>query len=576
MARLYTARVASLLGTLVVATALSIATTPGVSLAANYGSLADHGYVVGRASCPSATFCTTVLSWHNNSGWSSPTPIGTEIINGGNASDRVSCPTPSFCMAVYGYGNAYRWNGRAWSSPTPIGSGLKNNRYISVSCPTTTFCMAVAGNGNAYRWNGRAWSRPANIYSGNTNVTDSVSCSSPSFCMAVDLVNAYRWNGRIWSSPTILEYGYGINSVSCPSPSFCMAVAGNSAYRWNGKTWSGATLIDSINSFNSLNSVSCPSPSFCMAVDVNGNAYRWNGRAWSSPTPTGSNLKSYTYTEAVSCPSPSFCMAVDGHGEAYRWNGRAWSSPTTPDGGDAINSVSCPTTTFCMAVTDFYGALSLSSGSIPPPRPFNPGTVIAPPLAALVVADRIRQARRAWRLRSARQKGTGMQEPAQSTRGGRIRRILNSPDNAARRLSSKVSFLQGRQDLVRRLMPLAIFQAASVAFIADEVAVGDLGVGTIINMGLFVLSGGMSIRDILHARSAPDAPVQPPDIDVLEAASVAPMQSGASGDLLFDPAPISTQVAVSVPIGDLTCPSCGTTNATTSRFCKSCGSALSV
>ena len=167
-----------------------------------------------------------------------------------------------------------------------------------------------------------------------------------------------------------------------------------------------------------------------------------------------------------------------------------------------------------------------------------------------------------------------MQEPAQSTRGGRIRRILNSPDNAARRLSSKVSFLQGRQDLVRRLMPLAIFQAASVAFIADEVAVGDLGVGTIINMGLFVLSGGMSIRDILHARSAPDAPVQPADVNALETISAAPMQSGASGDLLFDPAPISTQVAVSVPIGDLTCPSCGTTNVATSRFCKSCGSAL--
>ena len=409
MARLYTARVASLLGTLVAVVVLSVAVTPGVSFAVDYGALADHGYVVGRASCSSLSlFCTTVLSWHNNSGWSSPKPIGSDLSR--NSSDSGSCPTTSFCMVVPSNGNAYRWNGRAWSSAGFIGSDLKNNsNIVSVSCPTTSFCMAVTGNG-----------------------------------------------------------------------------------------------------------------------------------------------------------------------EAYRWNGRAWSSPTTPDGGDAINSVSCPTTTFCMAVTDFYGALSLSSGSIPPPRPFNPGTVIAPPLAALVVADRIRQARRAWRLRSTRQKGTGMQEPAQSTRGGRIRRILNSPDNAARKLSSKVSFLRGHQDLVRRLMPLAIFQAASVAFIADEVAVGDLGVGTIINMGLFVLSGGMSIRDILHARSAPDAPVQPPDVDVLEAVSMAPMQSGASGDLLFDPAPISTQVAVSVPIGDLTCPSCGTANATTSRFCKSCGSALSV
>ena len=453
MARLYTARVASLLGTLVAVVVLSVAVTPGVSFAVDYGALADHGYVVGRASCSSLSlFCTTVLSWHNNSGWSSPKPIGSDLSR--NSSDSGSCPTTSFCMVVPSNGNAYRWNGRAWSSAGFIGSDLKNISYTdSGSCPTT---------------------------------------------------------------------------------------------------------------------------SFCMVVPINGNAYRWNGRAWSSAGFIGSDLKNNSNIVSVSCPTTSFCMAVTGNGEAYRWNGRAWSSPTTPDGGDAINSVSCPTTTFCMAVTDFYGALSLSSGSIPPPRPFNPGTVIAPPLAALVVADRIRQARRAWRLRSARQKGTGMQEPAQSTRGGRIRRILNSPDNAARRLSSKVSFLQGRQDLVRRLMPLAIFQAASVAFIADEVAVGDLGVGTIINMGLFVLSGGMSIRDILHARSAPDAPVQPPDIDVLEAASVAPMQSGASGDLLFDPAPISTQVAVSVPIGDLTCPSCGTANATTSRFCKSCGSALSV
>jgi hypothetical protein len=125
-------------------------------------------------------------------------------------------------------------------------------------------------------------------------------------------------------------------------------------------------------------------------------------------------------------------------------------------------------------------------------------------------------------------------------------------------------------------MPLAIFQAASVAFIADEVAVGDFGVGTIINMGLFVLSSGMSVRDILHARSTSDVPVQPADVNALETISAAPVQSGASGGLSFDPTSISAQAVVSVPADDLICPSCGTTNAMTNRFCKSCGSALSI
>ena len=532
MARLYTARVASLLGTLVAVVVLSVAVTPGVSLAVDSWGATGSGYIA-------ATNVHTVTSSVRSLSPSSSSP----------ATWQIQAKFPSI----------------------PFNPGPHN---FQVSCVSSTFCMAVGYNSNgavALSFNGTSWKRQS-LPSG-VSALRSVSCASATFCMMLGWDSNYNditlsFNGTSWKRQSLPSgmnsmpsYYDMFNSVSCASATFCEALgapSGNNdiALSFNGSTWKRQNLPVTTGT---IDSVSCPSPTFCEAVgqDIWGpNSVVWNGTRWSA------QVRSSGLFNNLLCVSP-----------------RTTTADTSDFGCStlALVGVSCASAAFCETVGSNLNLVFLTLKVPGRPSPLlPPSTKVLLPFGALVVADRIRQARHAWRLRSARHKGTGMQEPSQPTSGGRIRRILNSPDSLARRLSSKVSFLRGRQDLVRRLMPLAIFQAASVAFIADEVAVGDFGVGTIINMGLFVLSSGMSVRDILHARSTSDVPVQPADVNALETVSAAPVQSGASGGLSFDPTSISAQAVVSVPADDLICPSCGTTNAMTNRFCKSCGSALSI
>ena len=91
-------------------------------------------------------------------------------------------------------------------------------------------------------YNGSSWSAPTNIDGGNILGLVSVSCSSASFCVAVDFDgNAMTYNGSSWSVPVgIKSGGQFLSSVSCPSESFCAAVddAGN-VVTYSGGSGSG-------------------------------------------------------------------------------------------------------------------------------------------------------------------------------------------------------------------------------------------------------------------------------------------------------------------------------------------------
>ena len=50
----------------------------------------------------------------------------------------------------------------------------------------------------------------------------SVSCTSSSFCVALDSGNAIIYNGTDWSSPQWIDPDFGLDSVSCVSVSFCV------------------------------------------------------------------------------------------------------------------------------------------------------------------------------------------------------------------------------------------------------------------------------------------------------------------------------------------------------------------
>ncbi len=210
----------------------------------------------------------------------------------------------------------------------------------------------------------------------STNVLDSVSCVSPSFCMAVGGGNSTlieSWNGASWSilasapdSPSVLT------GVSCVSPSFCMAVGSGSDYTiiesWNGTTWS--VVPSPPAGFEpSLNAVSCVSPVSCQAVGDELDpgllalvtlTESWDGNTWSVvPSPNPGGIKSHYILKGVSCVSPSWCQAVGDWGlQSDRtliesWNGSTWSilpKPNKRRTPNQLNGVSCISPTSCTAV----------------------------------------------------------------------------------------------------------------------------------------------------------------------------------------------------------------------------------
>ena len=231
----------------------------------------------------------------------------------------------------------------AWGAAAHLDHSQGSEDPTSVSCPSASFCMAVLVSGYAARYDGTTWTRPTRL-SSSAGEPDSVSCPTVSFCMAVDTrdSSAFAFNGSTWrSAPSISDpvqgTQMGMASVSCSSPSFCAAVDnGSNAFTFNGTSWSPATAIDP---GHELSTVSCPSTSFCAAVDYGPNVVTFNGTSWSKP----SAIDPGSYLQAVSCASASFCVAIDRRGNAFTFNGSTWSaggrqSPRCDTGGVPVMS----------------------------------------------------------------------------------------------------------------------------------------------------------------------------------------------------------------------------------------------
>ena len=255
----------------------------------------------------------------------------------------------------------------------------------AASCSSATFCMAVDGSGNAITYDGSTWSAPQNIESASGLGLDSVSCPSATFCMAVDgSGNALTYNGSTWSAPQNIESASGsgnLDSVSCPSATFCIAVdSGGTALTYNGSTWSAPQNIESASGFvGGLGSVSCPSATFCMAVDGSGNAITYNGSTWSALQNIESASGLVGGLDSVSCPSATFCMAVDSEGNALTFNGASWSTAVPVVGVVGLPVVTCPSATFCEVVDRAGNASTFDGQAWTSPRRADPstGTLVA-------------------------------------------------------------------------------------------------------------------------------------------------------------------------------------------------------
>jgi hypothetical protein len=375
-------------------------------------------------SCISATACTAVGSYYDKSGilvtlaeswngtaWtiqSTPDPSGAEssVLYG------VSCASATACTAVGTFENdsgssvslAETWNGTAWKvKTTPNPAGATDDILVGVSCPSATACSAVGAYADsagaaetlAEYWNGTSWKvkTTPNPADATDSGLETVFCSSATACTAVgssvdsagtEGTLAEAMSGTAWTiESTANRTGAadsGLDAVSCTSATVCTAVGSGAALTlaevWNGTSWKVKTTPNPAGATDSvLEGVSCASTTACTAVgfseDSSGTystlAEKWNGTAWTiqtTPNPVGGVL------DGVSCTSTTVCTAVgtSAHdsGNAFtlaeKWNGTAWTIETTPNPKGAVagelGGVSCTAATACTAV----GSSENSSG----------------------------------------------------------------------------------------------------------------------------------------------------------------------------------------------------------------------
>jgi hypothetical protein len=145
---------------------------------------------------------------------------------------------------------AERWNGAGWAiQRTPTPAAAANVQLVGISCASARTCTAVGyftvvtgiDVMLAERWNGTGWAIQRTLYPAGARYVQlaGVACATPSSCTAVGLSNntpgidvtlAERSKNRNWAiQPTPNPHGATNNtlqSVSCPSPSRCIAVGG--------------------------------------------------------------------------------------------------------------------------------------------------------------------------------------------------------------------------------------------------------------------------------------------------------------------------------------------------------------
>jgi hypothetical protein len=132
--------------------------------------------------------------------------------------------------------------------------------------------------------------------------------------------DALTYSNGAWTTPHRVDTIAAPTSVSCASPSFCVAVLGSEyggSYEmtFNGQRWTSPTPVAGKlgGAGDDLEQASCASASFCLAVGGNGHASVYDGRHWRSTRFTMARSDG----EQVFCPTTTRCVVVDSTGTAY-------------------------------------------------------------------------------------------------------------------------------------------------------------------------------------------------------------------------------------------------------------------
>jgi hypothetical protein len=354
------------------------------------------GVAGAQASSPPASW--TVVSSPNVSPTSS------------DALTSVSCPTASFCAAVGGssgplieinQGTGWSISNAADTNPPSLG-GL-----AGVSCSSATFCMAV-GYANvtpppsfgtfevpaAEIWNGLTWqlipvpdNGPQAAY--RTDVLNSVSCVSPSFCAATGITTTRGageiasttpdgyveiWNGSTWS---MTDIGGETNDVSCTSTTFCAAVGTEGGAELTGLGFSlgpfgGPAYVDTYNGSTwALTTLPLPEGQICGGSTCVNSPPPCEPLPPDGPTPacfTGATLTAVsctqswclatgtqqvsTFTVPSGCAEYPECVTIGESSTVITANnvGTSWSTTAVPPPSVSPNGVACVAAGDCVGV----------------------------------------------------------------------------------------------------------------------------------------------------------------------------------------------------------------------------------
>jgi RHS repeat-associated protein len=239
-------------------------------------------------------------------------------------------------VAVGASGYVTVWNGTAWSTPTDADS---TRTMDAVSCTSSTFCAAVDTSGYATIYNGTTWSTPSDIDA--TRSVDAVSCTSSTFCVAVGASGYAAVYSGSWAAASDVDSTRTMDAVSCTSSTFCEA-ADESGYaaKYTG-AWGTATDIDSTRNIDAL---SCQSSSLCFAADTVGYVAKYT-TSWATATDVDSSRS----IKRLVCPSSTMCVLIDTTGYATTYNGTSWATPVDVDNAANLDALSCASTTYCLA-----------------------------------------------------------------------------------------------------------------------------------------------------------------------------------------------------------------------------------
>jgi hypothetical protein len=379
------ARVAGAIGVALgmTSTAVLVLAPPGWAVSSGWHimqepttSISDPNNLLFGVSCVSPGFCVAVgdrgfgpsqealietmidEKWRSTPNPETRDPDFVDILNS------VSCSSPTFCTAAGWSTNASSTEERtlvetfgrgSWRLIASPNTQASMNELFGVSCVSPTSCVAVGDEGapSAQRplvetltrgtWRLSPSPRTAAPYV--VDFLNSVSCSSPTFCVAagfaadsaasemrtlIETFSGGTW--KITPSPDTSSPLNQLFSVRCTSSTSCVAVgdAGQPASQstlieaLSGGTWKVVPSPDTTAAINQLYGTWCSSSTRCVAAGyaLNGPATQAHtlletltGSTWRiTPSPDTASALNELY--GYSCGSPTSCYAVGVQGTA--------------------------------------------------------------------------------------------------------------------------------------------------------------------------------------------------------------------------------------------------------------------